>query len=696
MANKIEAWFKKKKNRQIAFMILGAVCLYFWIKNQDKGSAGYSDLGARNPNAPAPGNTAQTFPTVPINAEGGSGFFTEYSPDGEITFHHIKSAEFVPKMENDGLYDRTPGLDTSGAINKLGGWNVFYAMGGAPWYDTKTNTYNKLQGVDFIDGIGTLTQYVCDPGQVPNLASFIAKFEGYNNGITQLNARCSRVQFAIWRKNRKGNCIDQPWLRPSRDLIHPSALQPKDWAQWGKFFSFSYINSGDQPSKYQNIGIFPHSDWGNQLPQPQTFSTAKVGQGQVMSKEEWYQQGRHWATRLGSTNRSVYTSEYSENAQGQDGDTFNKSAESAKGYQDVLRSKGFTNKKATGCYGEYGLFNYHGYFPPSLLKASRADQVKALTTHLYKGYSDQTGFSAQDHEYYTNGLLENCNINWKEYFWNRWYMLPYELIYLNERVKLATTLKGNPSGFRPFTSTSVESFVKDNNNNKINIEQALTGELIQYANGIMKTKMNTHPAACWDEMQVMSHYGGLIGEGIDIWEAPGSKFGRDASKIDIYDTPEDPNTQYMGWKPNGSNNFQNYVSGQNGAPVNQLNVGLKNTAYAPLIDAAASGMEALWPARNRMQVIKHIPYTSDYGGGFNPTPGSAGHHLNGFGAPNMNQFTILDLFHNKKGIMLECTGGDGGMIEYYNGFLMPHEKEMVTAKGITFEARGRKIYQFKY
>jgi hypothetical protein len=40
----IKTWLSKKKNQRIVYFVVGAILLYFWIKNRAKSEVGYSDL----------------------------------------------------------------------------------------------------------------------------------------------------------------------------------------------------------------------------------------------------------------------------------------------------------------------------------------------------------------------------------------------------------------------------------------------------------------------------------------------------------------------------------------------------------------------------------------------------------------------------------------------------------------------------
>jgi len=679
MANQIETWLKKKENRQMLFFLIGVICLYFYVKNKNKQSnAGYSELKTGNPQASGGG---QSIPVKVINADGAIGSYSTEKAGRKFTFN--RTPEFELAFNDDGtISDITPGLNTGGGVNTLNGQNVFYMIGYSI-FENADGSYNKLQNVYLPDGIYSIRQFVCNPGKLPDPEAFRANINGWgDNGVNNQNARMSEIFISVFSKTRQGNGIAPDWLKVSRHLIFPSALQYKNWAQYAKFFASGYINKGDNQKKYQEIGVLPYVEIGNVTPQPNTWHTVMKGNSNPISGQELYDFGKHWMERLGSDKRSYLTDEIPENMQNTDADIYGKMQKFYAGAFDVLKSKGVTNKRDTGLYGPYGSDDYYGFISPSVLYASREDYERSLTTHLHKGYGIN-GFSAEDHEYYTRGHIDVRNVNVKYYFWNNLYQLPYEFLYVNEKVKLGTKTYGGQdreSNVTIFSFDKIESFVFNPQNEHINIELARTGEIIPFSNGEIHTQMNSQPPVPWDEMFTAGFWSELVLSGIAVWDAPGSAFGSDTTKLHWW------TDQPVKWRQTGGN-WQDYVSGQNGAPVND-STGLTHSMFASPVDAAAAGMEIAWEIRNRMQSLKHIAYNSNRGG-FTPTPGQSGLHLNGFGPINMNLFVARDLVEAKKAVCLDCSGAEGGAIIYYNGYLPAHEYEDVTVKGISFRAYGR-------
>lgn len=664
MKNSLEKWLSRKENRQLLFFVIGMVMLYFYVRKRGKETSnGYKQVSTYTDDTPVnPGGN----PPPPKTADGAIGVFEITDSDRTFTFN--RTPEFELSFTGGNIFDATPGLDTSGPINKLGGWNVFYMIGYYV-FENANGSYNKMQGVYLPDGPFTLKQFVCNPAKIPDLNAFKAGINGWgSNGVNEENGRMSQITLSINSKVKQGNGIAPAWLKPSRKLIYPSVLVNKDWSPYHKFLCSGYMNKGDAPKKYQDIGVTPPIDMSITTPQPQTWHTIKRGDSSPISEQELWDIGTHWMDRMDGDFRAYVTDEVPENMQNTDPDIYGKMQKLYAGAFNVLKNKGVTNKRNTGLYGPYGADDFTGLLAGNLLYGSRSDFEKSLTTHIFKGHGIN-GFEPDDHQYYTRGHVDVRNINAKYYFWNNEFFLPYEFLYLNERVKIGTKTYGGQdreSNVTVFTMAKVESFVMNGNGDKINIEETSTGEIIPFAGGEIHTRMNLQPPPAWDEMLTCGFWAGLILNGTAFWDAPGSKVGQDPSKIHWW------SDQQIKWRPTGGN-WEDYVSGQNGAPVND-STGMMHSLYAPQIDAAAAGMEALWPARDRVQVLKHCRYSSSRGS-YIPVPGSSGLHLNGFGALNTNLFVVKDLVDGILAISLEGSGSAGDFLVYYNGFLSPHEYE---------------------
>lgn len=608
-------------------------------------------------------------------------------------------------FNSDGtLSDVTDGLDNSGPVTKWLGWNVFY-MKGYAFHENADGSYAKFQNVKLPDGIHTVRQFICNSDKIPDYAAFKKYLtDNGDKGVHQRNANMSQLTLTIKSDTKVGNGIGRDWLVVSRTLNFPKSLPPIDWAPYNKYFAVAYINRGDDQATYQRVGAIPYVNPHSPIYQGGTWMTVKTAQGFIFDRQGAYNYGREWAKYMGSSPRSFITEELIENGQGQydqrnpDGSektmpSYEVTRYFAKGNYDVIHEKtGIADKKQMGIYGGYGGDDFYGLNTLyHFLKGSRKDYESSLTDKIYKGLhyngGGTYGFSTEDHQYYTQDHIGVRNLNFKYYFWNKPYFLPYEFLYLKEKFALATkTYKGidRESGINIFSTDIVESFVMDNNGGKINIEQASSGELIYYPGGVLRTRMNTQPPPPADEMFTASFWSHVLLNGIAVWDAPGNNFGSDSTKIDWW------SDQKIEWKPNGSRDFQNYVSGQNGAPINSPD-GLKNTLWAPVIDAAAAGMEAAWEIRDRIQKLSYVSYTSNRGD-FIAQPGQAGFHVNGYGAPNFRSFALRDAFDQHKGLALIGEGNGGVVLIYYNGFLPAHLTERVKIRYAGVEYDMGEVY----
>ncbi|CAG5072885.1 hypothetical protein DYBT9623_04424 [Dyadobacter sp. CECT 9623] len=598
---------------------------------------------------------------------------------GQREYSFNRTPELVIKFNDDGtISDITEGIDNSGGITRLAGYNVFYMIGNG-WFENAEGTYEKLQNIKLPDGVRTIKQFVCNPARIPNYETFKQHLNSYGEaGVNMLNGRMSQIMVSIHSDQKVGQGLEPKWLVVSRALNFPSALPAIDWRPYNKWIATAGINKGDDQDTYRRVGVIPDARFGDPN-QAMTFNTVKVEQNRVLTRDEAYSIGRAFANYMGSSPYSYITEELIENGQGQYDKTdpstgaeitapgYEITRMFAKGNLDEIRTK-YPNidKRNTGINGGYGGDDYHSLIDQWLLYGDRQTYEQSLTDKLYKGHSIH-GFTAEDHPYYARGHIDVRNVNAKYYFWNRIYNLPYEFIALNERVKLASKTyegKDRESNLTIFSCPFIESFISDDRGNKINIEQASSGELIEYPSGTLLTKMNTQPAAAWDEAFTGGFWSTLVTSGMAMWDAPRSTFGTDSTKAHVW------SDQTFLWKKKGANDFQRYEPGKDGAPENSSD-GLKHSLYAPVIDAMAAGMEAAWQIRDRTTKLSFSSYSSTRGD-FIAKPGSAGLHLNGFGVPNYNSFVVKDAFDQKRAICLIGEGPGGAIIIYYNGFLSAH------------------------
>lgn len=595
---------------------------------------------------------------------------------GARFYTYNQTGKLVLKFNEDGtISDVTPGLDNSGSIATLDGKKVYYMVGDY-WHETPDGQYQNFQNIPLPDGRFTIKQYVCDPLKISNYSTFKENLSNNTDkGVHELNAYLSQSFVSIKSDVKVGNGIGGDWLVVSRVMNFPKVLPSMDLRPYGKYFAVSWVNRGDGQEVIQRVGALPYVRPG-QPNQERTWQTVKTGQSVVLTPHQAYNYGYEWAGYMGYSKDAYITAELVENGQGQydDGDPqdgYSVAYNFAKGNLDAIRSRNpGIDAGQTGIHGEYGGDNYYGLLNESLLFGSRENYVKSMTTALYKGYGKE-GFGTEDHDYYKKGHIDVRHANAKYYFWGRVYQLPYEFIFLKERFALATKTYGGKDRLRNisiFSSPIIESFVERWGYGKINIEEALTGEVFEFPNGTMLTKMNTQPPAPWDELFTASFWGHLIGDGIAMWDANGNNFGSDVTKINWGETD-----QWAAWRPKGQSGYQRYVSGKDGAPINSSE-GLSNSLWAPVMDASAAGMEAYYDIRNRTAKKSFTSYRSS-AGEFIAKPGTAGYILNGDGPPNYNSFTVKDAYDQKKGLALVGEGPEGVVLIYYNGFMSAHNFE---------------------
>ncbi|MCF2498386.1 hypothetical protein [Dyadobacter chenhuakuii] len=593
-----------------------------------------------------------------------------------------QTPELAIKYGEDGtISDATKGLDDSGPITKLGDDNVFY-MTGYGWFEKADGSYEKLKNISFRDGAITIKQFVLNSSRFPNYETFKRYLSEYGEvGVNILNGRMSQIELSIHSDQKVGQGLEPKWLVVSRVLNFPKHMPPIDWRPYNKWIATAGINKGDDQDTYRRVGILPDARLYEGMTaeymksQAMTFKTHKVGHGEVLNADQAYEGGK-WSSRMmGSSSFSYHSEELVENGQNKydkEGTLpgFQVSYHFARGvWDDIRASNPNIQLKDVGNFGGYGGDDYYSLIDKNLLYGDRKTYELSLTEKLYKGHNIN-GFTNEDHRYFTEGSIDVRHANAKYYFFNRIYHLPYEFIALNERFKLATKTyqgKDRERHLSIFSTPIVESFIADKYDNKVGIEQRNSGEIIPFKDGEILTQMNNQPAMAWEEAFTGGFWGTFINSGMVMWDAPGTTYGSDSTKIQWW---SDQGTYF---RRNGEKNFRRINEsdfGKNGVPENSSD-GLKNTLWAPAIDAMAAGTQAAWEIRDRSTKKSFISYRSSRGE-FIAKPGSAGLHLNGSGVPNYNLFVVKDAFDQKKGICIVGEGKDGAVLVYYNGFLSAH------------------------
>jgi len=624
---------------------------------------------------------------VPPNTTNSGSLGTYKTRIGGRNYTFNKTPELSLAFNQDGtISDNTAALNKSGSIHKLGDQNVFYAIGNYP-LETSSGSGQNLQNIYLPDGIYTITQYVCKADKVPDFARFKSGFEGWNGiGVNADNARRSQIFLSINSDSKQGNGTVPAYLKVSRTLVYPEIATLKDWRKYKKFNAIGASNGAGSRLVYHRSGIntyFRSEDEGLSS----MWRTDRIPERWIPSNDDLYGAGRANARFMGNDINAAITDEYEENTQGTGGDINFRMSHYYRGFYDQINEvTGETDAAKMGAFGTYGGDQWYGAFGAGMDRSYKL-YVESLTDHLYDAYNGNTDTWFKEANYYKSGAVNFRNLNYKLYYYNKTFQTPYELIYINERIKLGTKTyegKDRERNVILFTSPKSESFVADfaGGVEKRNwIEMNDTGELIPFAGGEMLSQVNGQVPAPWDQMYTDALWSNLICGGVFNWDA-GSTFGSDTTKFMFWGADWQAR-----WKATGSANFENYVPDQHGAPANDGS-GMMHRLYSSPLDAHLAAQEVIWSVRDKIQKISHVAYQSAIGN-FTPIPGDTGLHLNGFGEVNRNQFNIYNIYKKQLGIALLSEGSGGSLIWYYNGFLSPQLYEDVTIKGKTFRAYGR-------
>lgn len=67
MANQVQRWLSKKKNRKMLFFLLGVVCLFFYVRNKSAAAPGYGDLPGTGTGTSNGNGSTRVIPYPPGN-----------------------------------------------------------------------------------------------------------------------------------------------------------------------------------------------------------------------------------------------------------------------------------------------------------------------------------------------------------------------------------------------------------------------------------------------------------------------------------------------------------------------------------------------------------------------------------------------------------------------------------------------------
>ncbi|SDE20443.1 hypothetical protein SAMN04487996_10432 [Dyadobacter soli] len=645
------------------------------IDNFPKGST--KQVIFRNPSLPSVRSSPYSVANSPDTSDPDPTPLGTYltADAGGRRFTYTKSPEVRLAFNADGtISDVTPGLQP-GTPNKLDGRNIFYGVN----YSTLVSNgdgvpiYSELKNLRLRDGVHTLRVFNCDASKFPTLETFMAESHGYgSNGLNKYNARLSEITIAIRTESNPGI---PKWLIASRKMNFGAGAKNKSFRN-DKIFAMEAHNVGDAHSVYHakaaHTRMLTSEDT---IDQPYSFHTFKWPWDglPIFTNEQLYNSFRGFIDSLGLTKDTVITDEFPENAQGQDPTIYDRMYHAYKGALDKFReTEPGLDKSETNLYGSYGADT----FPQHHINGSKALVAESLDSKVWHNWDATNQTWAGVQAYFSSGQIDVRNINASYYMYNGFQFmngiqrnLPYELVYINERVKIGTkTYNGQDreSKWMVFTTTLVQTLVRDGNGAQIGIEEVRTGDVIPFPNGEVLSVYNTPSAAVAGEYFDLAFWSTFVGNGIAIWAS--NNFGTDATKISTYEPLDQP----IFWTKNGGSR-EDWVSGQNGAPVNDGN-GVADLLYATVVDYAHYGYEEARGILDCADTLYFASYTSSRKS-FTPAPGNAGLHLNGFGPLNMNSLSFVDGRDQKAGLAIVGVGGAGKVAVYYNGYLSAQEYE---------------------
>lgn len=623
-----------------------------------------------------------TYNGAPIEDPNIVGAFSVNAAGRNFTFRGSDKFSLDFDEQAGTISDNTAGMTTSGATNQQDGFNVFYMCDGN-FFRNEDGSAFKMQNLFLPDGVYTLKKYMMIASKYPNQAAFEVNGadSGYNDiGINKNNGSLAEIKIAIHSVVKpQGSTLAPPWLVIDSKINFTENSPNQDWSAEHKFAGVAWMNRSNQSQAlYKQKGVQPYALFGQPQPQEETWNTLKNAQGQVMTEQELFTLGNTYMTGMfGRSKRSIYTSEYIENEQGQGTNSFNRTLAAYKGARaSVLEAHPTAKVKETGLHGEYGADDFYGLLSKGIFNASRAHYESYLTDKIYQGYV-AGDFMGGNHDFYTNEHWKYRNVNSKYYLHQRKFNFVYEFITLTEKIKLGTkTWQGQDNEVNNliYTATAIEDLAQDQNGNGIGIGFTLAGDIIPFPEGEMLVRFNTQPAIGVGAAFTIGLWSTLIASGFLNWDAPNSYLGQDPTKMNWNNDIGQP----IKWRPNGSNQWQDYIPGVNGAPQ-MSNTGIHHSLYSSVTDAMIAGRDSLFPIKDKLQGLRFASYTTSNRGGFNPTPGQTGHHLNGHGPVNFGQFTQRDIFEQKKGTALRTDD----VVFYINEYLPPNlYEENVTVAGV--------------
>lgn len=626
----------------------------------------------RNPALPSVRSAPYPVPNSPGSSDVSPAVLGTYETTvSGRKFTYTKSPNFRLSFNNDGSFsDVTPGLQ-AGTPNKLDGRTVFYMINYSYFASNGdgTSIYAALQNVFLPDGVHTIRHFSCDASKIGNLDAFKAGISGYgSNAVNVYNARLSEITVTI---RSSSNPQIPAWLITSRRLNFGQGAKAKSIRN-DKIFAMGCLNMGDAHSIYHAKGSHTRMLDDSSIDQPYSYRTFKWDWDglPIITDEQLYAKFRSFIDNYGLTKDTIITDEIPENTQGTDPSIKGRMKIAYQGALDKLReTTPGLDKKDTNLYGSYGADSV----PDRFFFGSKAQVAQSLNEYVHHDWDPATSSWGGISDYYASGHIDVRNVQVSYYMYNGFQggqrMIPLELVYANERWKIGTkTYDGQDreSKWAVYTTILCQTLVRNELGQQIGVEEGRTGDIIPFPNGEVLSVYNTPSAAVAGEYYELGFWSTLIGNGIMIWGE--DTFGLDASKIRTYE----PANQPIFWTKNGGSR-EDWVSGQNGAPVNDPS-GVYDLLYATIVDNAHLGYEDARGILDYADALYFASYTSSRKN-FTPAPGSSGLHLNGFGAINMGSLSFVDVRDQKAGLAIVGVGSAGKVGVYYNGYLSAQEFE---------------------
>lgn len=671
---KVKVFFTGKessKNKMIILVLIVAVTYFIFLKKKSKVvSSDTEKPGYTNTNSGGKIYNEAEKVLYPAAVNGGIG--SREKKAGSYTLTFIPAPDFEVGINESGyITDITSGIihgNSTGTLSRLNGRNVFYQIGYYNFGTLRsdgTKNYIPFKDVKIASGVRVIRRFACDPVHVPDYQTFIDKVDGFPSGINKDTCQLSEVFLSIHADTEQPGPSGETWLKPSRiQLYHQVGLNLK---ADGTFATYQY-NTGKVPADMHNIGINTQLMYrDNDRAQPNTFDVIRWGVDHVQpTAQQLYDRGRGWVEQYSLGPNSVIYDEIPENTQGTDPNISAKMHQFYKGAFDAMKQRFPSLQKKDHCmYGSYGIDDFDKNVDRNVMNSVRPIYEQSLTTHVHKRLEPSTQQWGDTANYYKFGDINYRHVNLNYYMYTDVRLIPYELCYYNERVKIGTkTFEGvdRESKIAVITSPGVQSLVDDGQGNYIGVEYTRSGEIIDFAGGQIEAR-NTS-VGLWDENYILAYFATKIMDGYHSWG--GEAIGTDTSSLQA-----NINNPALFW--NSSYGRELYQSGVHGAPQSSPS-GLMPYLSAASIDSAYAGWRLAKQTENRSSTLYYASYSS-HRGNFTAVSGERGLHLNGFGVLNKGLFVERDAREKFKALVLVGEGPAGYEVIYYNGFLGPHEND---------------------